>query len=238
MASVAFVAGTGPGLGAALARRFAREGCAVALMARSEGYLKELASELVDLGVRAHPVTGDVTDPGQVARAFDAARDALGPVDLLVSHASAAAWKGLQALSAEEFERAWRVTVMGAFLCAKEAVPDMIENGAGTILFTSATSAVRGRKGAAAFSSAKFGLRGLAQSMATELWPNGIHVAHVVIDGMIDTPAVRREHAPGPDEPLLKPDEIADAYWHLANQKRSAWTLELDLRPYNEAFFE
>jgi NAD(P)-dependent dehydrogenase (short-subunit alcohol dehydrogenase family) len=109
--------------------------------------------------------------------------------------------------------------------------------GSGAIIFTGATSSVRGRGDAVSFSSAKFAVRGLAQSLAVELWPKGIHVAHVIIDGVIDTPNVRRTYKP-PQEPLLKPETIADSYWNLIQQDRSAWSLEIDLRPYNEAFFE
>jgi len=127
---------------------------------------------------------------------------------------------------------------LGAFLCAREAVPDMVKLGAGAIVFTGATSSVRGRGGAVAFSSAKFAVRGLAQSLAVELWPKGIHVAHVIIDGVIDTPSVHRTYKPSAREPLLKPDAIAEAYWSLIEQERSAWTLEIDLRPNKEAFFE
>jgi NAD(P)-dependent dehydrogenase (short-subunit alcohol dehydrogenase family) len=138
----------------------------------------------------------------------------------------------------EQFEQSWRIGVRGAFLCAREAVLDMLERRAGVMIFTGATSSVRGRGGAIAFSSAKFALRGLAQSLAVELWPKGIHVAHVVIDGVIETREVRKRQKPSVDEPLLKPDAIADAYWNLVQQDRSAWSLEIDLRPNKEAFFE
>ena len=114
----------------------------------------------------------------------------------------------------------------------------MLNRGAGAIVFTGATSSVRGRGGAVAFSSAKFAVRGLVQSMAVELWPKGIHVAHVIIDGVIDTPQVRKNFKPSTKEPLLQPDAIADAYWDLIKQDRSAWSLEIDLRPHKEAFFE
>jgi len=114
----------------------------------------------------------------------------------------------------------------------------MLKLATGTIIFTGATSSVRGRGGAVAFSSAKFAVRGLAQSLAVELWPKGIHVAHVIIDGVIDTPNVRKTYKPSADEPLLKPEAIADAYWNLIQQECSAWTLEIDLRPHKEAFFE
>ncbi len=114
----------------------------------------------------------------------------------------------------------------------------MLKGGAGAIIFTGATSSVRGRGGAVAFSSAKFAVRGLAQSLAVELWPKGIHVAHVIIDGVIDTLNVRKTYKPSAKDPLLQPEAIANAYWHLIQQDRSAWSLEIDLRPHKEAFFE
>ena len=114
----------------------------------------------------------------------------------------------------------------------------MLDCRAGAMIFTGATSSVRGRGGAVAFSSAKFAVRGLAQSLAVELWPKGIHVAHVIIDGMIETPQMRKRYKANTNEPLLKPEAIAEAYWNLIQQDRSAWSLEIDLRPNNEAFFE
>ena len=238
MSKTAVVAGVGPGLGASLVRKFAREGCQVGMFARSADYLQVLAEEVREADVDVLPVPVDITDPDQVADGFQQVRDAFGPVEILVNHASMAAWKGLLGLSVEEFEQAWRVSCYGAFLCSREAVPDMLKSGSGTILFTGATSSIRGRGGAVAFSSAKFAMRGLAEAMAREYWPRGIHVAHIVVDGAIDTPAVRERFDPGLDEPLLNPDAMADAYWALIQQDKSAWTLEIDLRPYGEAFFE
>jgi NAD(P)-dependent dehydrogenase (short-subunit alcohol dehydrogenase family) len=162
----------------------------------------------------------------------------MGPVEILIAHASGSVGEGLMKTTADQFEQSWRTGVFGAFLCAREAVPNMLKRGAGAIIFTGATSSVRGRGGAVAFSSAKFAVRGLAQSLAVELWPKGIHVAHVIIDGVIDTGKIRRTYKPSDKEPLLKPEAIADAYWNLIQQDRSAWSLEIDLRPNKEAFFE
>ena len=205
---VAIVAGVGPGLGAALVRKLVQEGCPVGMFARSPEFVGKLAAEL---GADALAAPTDISDARQVAAGFRNVR---------------------------QFERSWRVAVFGAFLCAREAVPGMQEGGAGAIIFTGTTSSVRGRGGAVAFSSAKFAVRGLAQSLAVELWPRGIHVAHIIIDGIIDTPKVRRTYKPSANELLLKPEAIADSYWNLIQQDRSAWSLEVDLRPYNEAFFE
>ncbi|WP_408957492.1 SDR family NAD(P)-dependent oxidoreductase [Natrinema sp. 74] len=233
MADTAVIAGVGPGLGASLARTFVAEGCQVGLFARSTDFLEELSS---DLGDDAVAVPTDITDPAQVEAGFDAVRDAFGPVDVLVNHASGGAWSGLRDISPEAFESAWRTSAYGALLCSQEAVDDMLAGDGGTIVFTGATSAVRGRGGAIGFSAAKFAVRGMAESMARELGPEGIHVAHVVIDGQIETPSVRESRPDRDEDEFLDPDAIADSYWHLVEQDRSAWTLELDLRPHVEAF--
>jgi NAD(P)-dependent dehydrogenase (short-subunit alcohol dehydrogenase family) len=243
---VAVVAGVGPGLGAALVRKLVGEGCCIGMFARSAEFIGKLAAAI---GRDVLAVHTDVSDAKQVAAGFRKVRQELGPVEILIAHASGSVGDGLMKTTPDQFQRSWRVAVSGAFLCAREAVPDMLKlatgrvrptggRGSGAIIFTGATSSVRGRGGAVSFSSAKFAVRGLAQSLAVELWPKGIHVAHVVIDGVIDTPKVRKRYKPSAKEPLLKPEAIADAYWNLIQQDRSAWSLEIDLRPYNEAFFE
>ena len=231
MSRVAVVAGVGPGLGAALVRKLANEGCRVAMFARSGAYLKQLAAENSDRDLLAVPT--DISDRAEVERGFAKVREEFGPVDILINHASASAWSGIAKLTPEKFERAWRVTTYGAFLCCQEAVRDMIAAKSGAILFTGATSSIRGRQGALDFSSAKFGLRGLADSLARELWPQNIHVAHIVIDGIIGN----AEKARAAKEPMLDPDAIAETYWNLIEQHPSAWTFELELRPNREDFF-
>jgi NAD(P)-dependent dehydrogenase (short-subunit alcohol dehydrogenase family) len=207
------------------------------MLARSEESLATIAENISsDTTVKAIPT--DLADPASIKKAFQAIRSELGPVDILVNHASSASWKGILETTPEEFESGWRVTVNGAFLCSQEVVGGMIEAGSGAILFTGATSSVRGRQGSVAFSSAKFGSRGLADALARELWPKGIHVAHVIIDGLIDTQVARERFQPADDEPMLLPDAMASSYWHLIEQDRSSWTFELDLRPHGEAFFE
>jgi NAD(P)-dependent dehydrogenase (short-subunit alcohol dehydrogenase family) len=233
--SVAIVAGIGPGLGAALVRKLTREGCSIGMLARSPEFIGKLAAEI---GKTALPIPTDISNSKQVAAAFLNVRQQLGPVEILIVNASGSVGEGLMETTPEQFERSWRIGVCGAFLCAREAVLDMLECGGGAIIFTGATSSVRGRGGAIAFSSAKFAVRGLAQSLAVELWPKGIHVAHVIVDGVIETPEVRKRHKAAANEPLLKPEAIADAYWNLIQQDRSAWSLEIDLRPNKEAFFE
>lgn len=230
---VALVTGVGPGLGAAIVRRFAREGFAVGLVARSGSFTGELAGEITGDGGKAISIAADVSRPNEIKSAVARVRAELGRIGVLVHNASSSSGNGLPGTTAEEFEQTWRTATLGAFVCAQETAPHMLEAGEGAMLFTGATSSVRGG-GWLAFSSAKFALRGLAQSLARELWPQGIHVAHIVIDGIIGEPDVA---AAPVAEPSLDPDRIADAYWHLANQHRSAWTLELDVRPHLEQFF-
>ncbi len=232
MTRTAVIAGVGPGLGRSIAERFIEEGCQVGLFARSEEYLEGLSAEL---GENALAVPTDITDPAAVEAGFEAVRSAFGPVDVLVNHASGASWEGVREISPASFESAWRVSAYGGLLCSQAAIPDMLEGDGGTVIFTGATSAVRGRDGAVGFSAAKFAVRGMAESMARELGPEGIHVAHTVIDGGILPPEGVAETGRSEAE-FLDPDAIADSYWHLVTQDRSSWTLELDLRPHVEEF--
>ncbi|CDK37812.1 SDR family NAD(P)-dependent oxidoreductase [Halorubrum sp. AJ67] len=217
MSRTAVIAGVGPGLGESLARRFAAEGCQVALFARSTDYIEELATDLPDSG-EGLAVTTDLTDVEQIEEGFDAVRDAFGPIDVLVNHASAASWTGLIDTTVEEFEEAWAVNGRGAFVCSQEAVGDMLEADGGTVIFTGATSAVRSLGGAIGFTAAKFAARGMAMDIAQEYGPEGVHVAHVVIDGQIDSEAARERLPDRDGETFLDPDEIAETYWHLVEQ--------------------
>jgi NAD(P)-dependent dehydrogenase (short-subunit alcohol dehydrogenase family) len=235
---VAVIAGVGPGLGASLARRFAKEGCRLGLLARSPDFLEALSSELRRRGAETVAVPTDVSNGDQVTAAFKSIRERLGPVDLLINNASASGpfAQPFVEITPESFARGWSVGVLGSFLCSQAVVPDMLDKRAGCILFTGATSSVRGS--AITFSSAKFALRGLAQAMARELWPRGIHVAHIVVDGVIRESELEPGFEERAAEPLMNPAAIAEAYWGLACQDRSAWSLELDLRPNLEKFFE
>ena len=217
MTRTVVVAGVGPGLGESLARRFADEGCQVGLFARSTAYLEELAADLPGPG-EGLAVTTDLADVDAVRAGFEAVREAFGPVDVLVNHASAPSWSGLMDTSVEAFERSWAVNGRGAFVCSQEAVGDMLETGGGTVIFTGATSAVRSRGGAIGFTAAKFAARGMAMDIAQEFGPEGIHVAHVVLDGQIDTPDVRERFPDRDDDTFLDPDELAETYWHLVEQ--------------------
>ena len=238
---VAIVVGVGPGLGAALGRRFARAGMAVGLAARDGTKLAPLANELEGLGGRARAYACDATDEGQVARLFGQVAADLGEPSLVVYNAGAFVPQTILETTAEEFERCWRIGCLGGFHVGRAAARLMLardtSNGAGgTILFTGATASLRGSAGFHNLAVGKFGLRALAQSMARELQPQGVHVAHVIIDGQIagERAGYRREDR-GPDT-LLEPDAIAEAYYQLHRQHRSAWTHELDLRPWIEKF--
>ena len=217
MTRTAVIAGVGPGLGESLARTFAAEGCRVALFARSAEYIEALADDLPEPG-EGLAVPTDLTDVKAVRSGFDAVRDAFGPVDVVINHASTASWTGLMDTSVAEFERSWAVNGRGAFVCTQEAVGDMLETGGGTVVFTGATSAVRSLGGAIGFTAAKFAARGMAMDVAQEFGPEGIHVAHVVIDGQIDSPDVRERDPDRDEETLLDPDEIAETYWHLVER--------------------
>ncbi|MGH6932307.1 MAG: SDR family NAD(P)-dependent oxidoreductase [Dongiaceae bacterium] len=229
---VAIVVGVGPGLGAALAHRFVREGLLVAVSARHADQLEPIAKEV---GARAYPC--DAGDEKAVQDLFAAVRRDFGEPTLVVYNAGAFLPKSVMETEAGEFERCWRIGCFGGFLVGREAASAMVPNGRGTILFTGATASLRGGAGFVNLAVGKFGLRAVAQSMARELGPKGIHVAHVVIDGQIAA-----EYRPGrsrkdrsPDA-FLEPDAIAEAYWQLHRQPRNAWTLELDLRPWVEKF--
>ncbi|MDY6819775.1 MAG: SDR family NAD(P)-dependent oxidoreductase [Halobacteriales archaeon] len=223
MTKTAVIAGVGPGLGASIAEKFVSEDCAVALLARSEDYLDEFTMTLRDRGADAIGIPTDITQADQVDHAIDRVHEELGSVDVLVNHAGGGGWQGIRDLSAEAFEGAWRTCAHGAFLCSKAVLDDMLAAGDGAILFSGATSAIRGRGGSAGFSSAKFAVRGLAQSMAQELGPQGITVAHVVLDGGILPP---NRDVDDPAE-YLDPDDIAETYWHLVEDDPATMNFEV-----------
>ncbi len=233
---VAAVLGAGPGLGAAVARRFACEGFAVGLMARGEGSLATAREKVEGSGGTALGVTADATDAASVASAFDRVREELGESEVFVYNAGAFQMGGILELSPEQFDDCLRANCSGAFYGAQQVLPSMVEKGRGTIILTGATAALRGSARFAALATGKFGLRALAQSMAREFGPQGIHVAHVVIDGQINTPRLREAQPDRQKSTTLSPESIAETYWQLHAQDPSAWTLELDLRPAPESF--
>ncbi|HVN90770.1 MAG TPA: SDR family NAD(P)-dependent oxidoreductase [Candidatus Binataceae bacterium] len=232
---VAVVTGVGAGTGASIARRFARE-YSVALIARSPGYLKELGDEIRKNGGRALETPADVGNPQQVKEAFAKIRAELGDPGVLLYNAGSGTWGTIMEISAEQYEDTWRVNSFGAFLCAKEVAPKMIEKGQGVMLFTGATAGVKAGPKSVAFGPAKFAMRGLAQSLSRDLSPRGVHVAWINVDGIIDIPRVRKAYPQLKPEDMLNPDAIADTYWHIAHQDRSAWTMELEVRPFKEKF--
>ena len=225
----ALIVGAGRGLSASLARLFAGEGLRVALAARDAEKLAPLCAET---GAKAFAC--DAVEPDQVARLFSAVEAAIGAPDVVVYNASARARGPVAELVPAEVERAIMVSAFGGFLVAREAARRMVPKGHGAILFTGASASVKGYPLSAPFAMGKFALRGLAQSMARELAPQGIHIAHFVIDGGIRNPG-RVEPADRPDS-MLDPDAIAAAYLSVLRQPRSAWTWEIELRPWVEWF--
>ena len=227
---VCVVAGVGPGNGAAFSRRFATSGYRVAMLARNEERLAALEAEIP--GTRGYPV--DMSDREAVNVVFQKIRGDLGPTDLLIHNGAAGAFNDFMSVEPETLELTFRTNVMSLLHLGQQVVPDMLESGGGAIIVIGNTAAWRGKANFAAFAPTKAAQRILAQSMARSLGPQGIHVAYVIIDAVIDVPWARRRMADQPDDFFIKPDATAETVWHLAHQDRSAWTFELDLRPYAE----
>jgi len=213
--------------GASFARRFASEGYAVALLSRKTDYSNQIASELE----AAKAYACDVTDSSAVEAAFAAVRGEMGEIDVLVYNAGSGVWGNIEELSAQDFEQSWRINTMGAFLVSKQVIPSMKKRKAGTIIIVGATASLRGKPFTTAFAPAKAAQRSLAQAMARHLWPSGIHVSLVIIDGGIkslDSDA----NVEAPE--TLNPDDIATTVHFLSQQPRSAWSFEVDVRPSQE----
>ena len=231
------------GLGAALCRRFGAEGLHVLVAGRTPSKLENVVTSIVAAGGSAEAMPTDATSEAEVVKLFDRALapgDAREPAELVVYNAGGNQKLDFRELSAELFERFWRVGCFGGFLVGREAARRLVPLRRGTVIFTGASASLRGKPGYAQFAAAKAGLRMVAQSMAREYGPHGIHVAHVVIDGGIDGERLRsrrpesvRERG---EDGLLDIEAIAEAYWQIHRQARSAWTHELDLRPYKEPF--
>jgi len=235
-AHVAVVAGVGPGLGRSLCLRFAREGYAVAALSRRAESVRPVTEAASELSGDVHGFACDMTDPGQVADVYKQIRDALGDPHVAIYNAGAFQLAGVAELDPETFEQCWRVNCFGGFLLAQQALATMQPAGRGTILLTGATAALRGGARFSALAVGKFGLRALAQSLAREFGPQGIHVGHVIVDGQIDEPKMRDAFPDRDPGSFLNPDAIAESYWQLHCQDPTAWTLELDLRPNVERF--
>lgn len=232
MSCAALIVGAGSGISASVARALARDGYKVALAARKTDKLKALAADMC-----ATLIEADAAEDGQVKAMFVKAEQDLGPLDVVLYNASFRTRGPFIDLEPADVARTLQVSAYGGFLVGQEAARRMLERQAGVILFTGASASVKGYAQSAPFAMGKFALRGLAQSMARELGPKGIHVAHVVIDGGVRSITHGRvETAGAPADSLLDPDAIAATYLHVINQPRSAWSMEVELRPWMERF--
>jgi NAD(P)-dependent dehydrogenase (short-subunit alcohol dehydrogenase family) len=234
------VVGAGPGVGASVARAFAREGLAVCLTRRPRNLpeLEALAAEIGADGGEAHAFGVDAREDADMIALFDRIEAEIGPLEVVVFNIGANVWFPIVETTTRVYTKVWEMAALSGFIAGREAARVMSPRGRGAILFTGATASVRGRAEFAAFSGAKHALRALAQSMARELGPKGIHVAHVICDGAIDGTFSRQRYddveARLAADAILKPDEIARNYVWLYKQGRSAWTFEMDLRPWTE----
>ena len=233
--ATAAIIGAGDYIGAAIARRFAAEGFIVVMGRRNGEKLAPLVEEIEASGGRAIAHTLDARDEEQVA-AFLADADALAPLEICIFNVGANVQFPLVDTTARVFRKVWEMACFAGFLAGREAARLMLPRGRGAIFFTGATAGLRGGSGYAAFASAKFGLRAVAQASARELGPHGIHVAHLVIDAGVDTAWVRERVVERGGDPgrLMRPEAVADAYWALYQQPRDAWTFEQDIRPHAE----
>lgn len=229
---VCAVVGIGPGNGAALARRFAGEGYAVALLARRSELSAALAAELPD----ARAYACDVADAASVARTFAAIRSDLGPVDVLAYNAGSGTWGTIDDLTPDAFETTWRINTLGLFLVAQQVIPAMKEKGAGSIVVIGATASRRGMPRTTAFGPAKAAQKSLAEAMARHLWPAGIHVSLIILDGVVDLERTRAAMPDKADDFFIRPDDVAETAWWLTRQPRSAWSFEVEARPFGETW--
>jgi NAD(P)-dependent dehydrogenase (short-subunit alcohol dehydrogenase family) len=240
MDKVCLVIGAGDSTGSAIARRFAREGYVACLTRRSAEKLAPLVNAIKGEGGRAHGFASDARKEDEVAELIEKIESTIGPIEVLVFNIGANVRTAVLEETARRYFKIWEMACFGGFLNGREVAKRMVARGRGTILFTGATASLRGGKGFAAFAGAKHALRALAQSMARELGPQGVHVAHVVIDGAIDTAFIRDNfpdrYALKDQDGILNPEHIADQYWQLHLQPRDAWTHEMDLRPWMETF--
>lgn len=242
MNKTCLVIGAGDGVGGAVAQAFARDGLETIVTRRPRhlDQLEQLAAEIRAEGGKAHAFGVDARSEEETVALFDKIEREIGPLDVVVFNIGANVRFGITETSARVFTKVWEMACFAGFLAGREAARAMLPRGRGTILFTGATASLRGRAGFAAFAAAKSGLRAVAQSMARELGPQGIHVGHIVCDGSIDG-VFSRENIPDLDQRLaedrvLKPADIALSFVQLHHQPRSAWTHELDLRPWSESW--
>ncbi len=236
----ALIIGAGDALGGAIARRFAREGYATCVTRRSAEKLQALKSQIEADGGVCHTFGSDAREESQVEQLFATIEAGIAPLEVVVFNIGGNVRFGITDTTARVYRKVWEMSAFGGFLAGREAAKLMLPRKRGTILFTGATASLRGGAGFAAFAGGKHALRALAQSMARELGPQGIHVGHVIIDGAIDTAFIRdtfpERYALKGMDGILNPDHIAESYWQLHRQPRDAWTHEMDLRPYMESF--
>lgn len=234
------VIGAGDATGGAIAKRFAREGYIAVGTRRTAKALEPLVKEIEAEGGRAVGIGSDARDEEQVIALFDRVETDIAPIEAFVFNIGANVYFPITETTARVYRKVWEMASFGGFLTGREAARRMLPRQRGTIIFTGATASMRGGAGFSAFAGAKFALRALSQSMARELGPKGIHVAHTLIDGAIDTAWIKENfpdrYALKEQDGILDPDAIAEAYWQLHVQPRSAWTHELDLRPWMEKF--
>ncbi|WP_181296950.1 SDR family oxidoreductase [Pseudomonas sp. Q2-TVG4-2] len=235
---VALVIGAGDATGGAIARRFAREGFIACVTRRSADKLQPLVDGIIADGGRAYGFASDARKEEDVAQLIEAIERDIGPIEAFVFNIGANVPCSILEETPRKYFKIWEMACFAGFLTGQAVAKRMAARGRGTILFTGATAGLRGSAGFAAFAGAKHGIRALAQSMARELGPLNIHVAHVVVDGAIDTDFIRdsfpERYALKDQDGILNPEHIADNYWHLYRQPRDAWTFELDLRPWTE----
>ena len=237
-APVALVIGAGDATGGAIAKRFAREGYTVCMTRRSADKLAGLVDAIRQAGGQAHGFASDARKEDEVVALVERIERELGPIEVMVFNIGANVPCSILEESARKYFKIWEMACFSAFLNGREVAKRMVQRQRGTLLFTGATASLRGSAGFAAFAGAKHALRALAQSMARELGPKNIHVAHVVIDAAIDTEFIRTQfpqrYALKDQDGIVQPEHIADTYWYLHQQPRDAWTHELELRPWME----
>lgn len=234
------VIGAGDATGGAIARRFAREGYIACVTRRTEEKLHPLINEIRAAGGQAHAFGSDARVEDEMVALIEKIERDIAPIDVAVFNIGANVRFSILDTTSRVYQKVWEMACFSGFLMGRETARVMLPRGRGTIIFTGATASLRGREGFAAFAGAKHALRALAQSMARELWPKGIHVAHPVIDGAIDTEFIRsnfpERYAMKDQQGILSPDSIAEAYWQIHNQPRDAWTHETELRPWLESW--
>ncbi len=229
---VCVIVGVGAGNGAAFAHCFASAGYQVALLARRTDFTAELANEIEN----ARTYACDVADAASIELTFATIRAEMGEVDTLIFNAGAGIWKSVEEITAEEFELSWRVNALGAFLVSKQVIPAMKKNQRGNIIFIGATASKRGGAKTAAFAPAKAAQKSLAESMARHLSPAGIHIATIIVDGVVNTPATRQMMPNKPDDFFIQPNDLADIALQLTQQKPSTWSSEIEVRPFGEVW--